>query len=262
MRSSRTIILLLLFGITAAAVRAQMYKAAPLPVQRSTFVAQLKALRASNTRATPAELARAANEILDKNGINFAVSFDKPTCDRIKNVKAQQKDPSAPLTLGTTLKSVDAEGASLILPEPIFSAGDCGCFIELPLLQLTDRDFIAVVSGQNIKFHLPSNFFTEVAVLVDAKEPLTVKRRWRIPFRSSPIGVSHDENVLYLAFHEPELADLSLIVFGEGVFQIGTRSEAEEGGKGKSVEGSGAERLMRFDRWGKSYLVRYRDACR
>ena len=240
------------------------YKAAPLPVKSSTFADQVKALRAAKPAASAAELAAGANSILDASGINFAIVLDAGTCDRIRKAKEQQKDPKAPLTIGATLKSVDAEGASLALPEPRFPASDCNCYMELPLLQITDVDFITVISGRNIRFHRPANFDSFDAVLIDPKDPAKAKRRWRIPFRGSPIGVSHDENVLYLAFPEPELNDLSLAIFGEGVFQIATRAEAEEGGKGKPVTIAttlSGENRIQFDRWGKSLVVSYKPQC-
>jgi len=70
---------------------AQSYKAAPLSVQRSTRVDQLKALRAAKPSAPATEIADAANRILDKSGINFAVSFDSASCKKIKRVKEQAK---------------------------------------------------------------------------------------------------------------------------------------------------------------------------
>ena len=265
MRSMKTSIAFLVFFTFACCVAgsAQQYKPAPLAVQRSAFIDRLKALRTANPKMPMAEFIAAANSLLDKHGIGFAVSLDAATCGRIRKVKEQQKDPSASLTLGATLRSVDAEGATLTLPEPKFPSGDCGCYIELPLLQITDKDFITVIRGRNIGFHLPTNFSSAQAELIDAKDN-TVRRKWRIPFRSVPIGVSHDGNVLYLAFDEPELSDLSLLVFGEGVFQIGTRAEAEEGGKGKLGETAPTVgyRYINFERWGNSYLVRFTELCR
>jgi hypothetical protein len=225
---------------------------------------QLKALRAANPKMPLAEVVATANALLDQYGIGFAVSLDAANCERVRKVKEQQKDPSATLTLGATLRSVDAEGASLTLPSPTFPSGACNCYIELPLLQITEKDFITIISGRNIRFHMPANFSTHEALLIEPADNTKVKRRWRIPFRGVPIGVSHDGNVLYLAFAEPELADLSFLVFGEGVFQIGTRAEAEDGGKGKLVEtvASGGDRFVNFERWGNSYLVRFAEPCR
>lgn len=263
-------LLLLLFSsfCFSMACFGQMAKLAPFQVNKSTLIDQLKALKMANPKMTAAEFAEKANLLLDANGIGFAISFESATCERLKKVKEQLKDPNAPLRLGATLKSVDAEGASLALPEPLFASTECGgCYIELPLLQITEKDFITVIAGRNIRFHLPSNFHVNEAVLLDAKDQTTIKRKWRVPFRSTPIGVSHDENVVYLGFFEPDLSDLSLMVFGEGVFQITTRAEAENGGKGKMVEppalirSNPLNQVIRFDRWSNSYLIAFRGAC-
>ena len=243
----------------------QMYKVAPLRVEPPTLISQLIALKSSKPRMTQTEFSDAANVLLDRSGINFAVFLDSASCDLIQKAKSKQKDPKAPLDIGATLKSVDAEGASLVLPEPQYPySNSCNCQIELPVLQMTDADFITVVRGRNIRFHLPTTFSTSEVLLLDSRNEATVKRRWKIPFRGSPIGVSHDENVLYLAFREVELADIALAVFGEGVFQITTRAEAEDGGKGKlsmiAVTPDGENR-MRFDRWGKAFIVSFKPPC-
>ncbi len=245
---------------------AQMAKLAPFEVGKSTLIEQIKAVKTSNPKIKAAEFAAAANMLLDKNGIAFAFSFDAATCERITKIKNERKDPNTPLRLGATLKSVDAEGASLALPEPMFASAECGgCYIELPTLQVTAKDFITVLAGRNIRFVLPSNFSVNEVVLLDAKNEAMIKRKWSIPFRSTPIGVSHDENVLYLGFDEQELSDLSLLVFGEGVFQIGTRADAENGGKGQLVETQNSvtplARKIRFDRWENSYLIGFQNAC-
>src|SRR5688500_6281582 len=125
----------------------QQYKLAPLRVVASKLISDVKAAKTSKPGITATELAAAANIMLDKGGINFAMSFDPATCDRLRKVKAEQKDPTAPLVVGATLKSVDQDGASLALPEPVFPNSDtCNCYIELPVLQVTDSDFITVIS--------------------------------------------------------------------------------------------------------------------
>jgi len=263
----RSVILPLALGLTSIGITfGQQVKMSALPVTRSEFVDKLKKLKAGNLKATPEELVAAANELVEKDGIPFAISFDAGTCERIRKVKEQLKDPNAPLKLGATLKSVDADGAALSLPEPRFATKECGdCFVELPLLSVTDNDFITKVLGQNVRFHLPSNFFTNDILLL-SDDGKTVKRRWRVPFASVPIGVSYDENVVYLSFNEPELADLAIAVFGEGVFQIASRSEAEASGKASLLPESftaGQNRLSvtKFQQWEKKFLIAYKPPC-
>jgi hypothetical protein len=231
-------------------------------VRQSSLIEQIKALKAADPKLPITELARAANDLLDKNGINFQVSIDTGTCEKIRQLK--QKDPTKPISLGASLRSVDADQVSLSLPPPTVVAPECGgCYVELPLLEITDKDFVTVLRGRNIKFGLPNGVQTNRAFLLDEKDPSRIKRTWKIPFRAVPIGISYDENVLYLGFAEPELAQLSLLVFGEGVFQIGTREEAEKGGVGKIAEMPPAsmEHQIRFERWKNNYLIQYRAMC-
>jgi len=256
-------VLLIVVGSTQ--ILAQKVEIAPFQVKPSTLIGQIKALRTANPKITAAELAKAADAFLEKNGLPFRLSFDAATCERIRKVRDQQKDPAAPLRLGATLKSVEADRAGLALPSPqSLSCGDC--FVELPVLAITDSDFVTIVNERNIKFVLPANFAADEVRLVDAKDESQVKRRWRIPFRSVPIGISFDENVLYLAFPDPDLSDLALMAFGEGVFQIGTRTEAEEGGKGKLLPAKNTPtptdwQTIRFDRWKQTFILKYRESC-
>ena len=83
---------------------AQRAKMNPFEVRKSALVEQIKSLRAANPKMTSLELADAANLLLDKSGIGFAFSFDPTTCERLRQLKAQQKDPNTPLKLGATLK--------------------------------------------------------------------------------------------------------------------------------------------------------------
>ena len=255
------IFLTVLFSLNAFG---QQYKAAPLQVKRSTLIEDIKQLKAANPKITTDELVAAANALLDKEGVNASISFDAATCENIKKVRAGRKDPNAPIRLSATLKSVD-EPAPLALPEPQFVSDDCGgCFIDIPVVQLTANDFVTVISGRNIKFALPANFKTNTVELLDTKTPTTIKRKWPLPFRSTPMGIMFDENVIFLGFNDPDLADLTLLVFGEGTFQIGTRKDAEDGGPGTIVEtpaeASNGKRI-KFDRWKNTYLIDFRPPC-
>jgi hypothetical protein len=54
-----------------------------------------------------------------------------------------------------------------------------------------------------------------------------------------------------------------LAVFGEGVFQIVSREEAENGGKGVAIKKSPTDEreLISFDRWKKTFVVAFRPPC-
>lgn len=253
-----------LLALTPVTGFSQQYRIDPITVQPSGFIARLKELRAKEANST--DLVEKANALLNAEGIGYNISFDAGTCQKLREAKEKMADKTAPLKVGATLKSVDAEGAALTLPSPDIRSEECGgCSIELPLLQLTQNDFIAVIRGRNLKFHLPSNFLAEQIVMFDPKDPTVITKRWSTPFRGTPVGVSHDSSVVYLAFPDPELSDLTLAVFTEGVFQIASLKEAEEGGRGKvstpPAAGNINDRRIRFDRWGNTYLLGYRQPC-
>lgn len=245
-------------------VLGQGAKLNPFSIKSSGLIDQIKELKAANPKLTAKELDEAANLLLEKAGVGFTIMLDPATCDKIRKVKAQQKDPKAPISLGVSLLSVGAEGAKLKLPDPTLTSVNCGdCFVTLPILEMTANNFVTIVSEQNIKFHRPANFLVNEVNLVDTVDGMNVKKTWRVPFRSKPIGISYDENVLYMGFDEVELSGLSLLVFEEGVFQIGTRDEAEAGGKGVLLPGpaSSPRQIIKFDRWKRSYLISFIPAC-
>lgn len=259
----RCLLLLAFFFSIVAAVTGQKVEMAPLPVRPSTLIDDLKALRAANQKMDAATFAADANKLLDKQGMNFALFLDAATCTRIREANSKQTDPTKPLTLGGALKSVDGDRTRLSLPPAQISKDECGgCFVEFPLLQITDASFITILMGRNIGFELPGNAGATRVGLLDEKGSV-VRKIWRIPRRMRPIGVTHDENVVYLAFPEPELKELSLAVFTEGTFQIATRTEAEEGGKGEPHPAPvlNGMKVMRFARWGKTYNVGYWEPC-
>lgn len=259
----KSFLTLSVFVWCVSAAVAQKAELAPIEVKPSTFLEDARKLRTTNPGMSLAELVVEANNLLDKHGVNFSLSLDAATCAKIGEAKAKQKDPGAPIRLSGALKSVDGDRAKLALPPAQFADERCGgCYLDIPLLQITKTSFITILLGRNIGFELPGNVTPVQAVLLDAEEGRTVKRTWAIPERLVPIGISHDENVLYLAFKEPELSDLSLAVFTEGTFQIATRADAEDGGKGQKVDLAAPMSQMRFKRWGKTYVVGYHDPCR
>ena len=261
-------IALALIVLFSTAANGQTVSMSPFDIAPPTILADIKTLRATNPKMTSTELVDAANKLLEKQGIAFTFSFDEATCLAIDKSIKGMKNPPAKLNLRTKLRSVGAEPAALTLPPADFANNECSkCSVSLPILELTDKEFVALMLGHNIKFHLPVNFIVSEAFLVDEKDLNTVKKKWRIPFRSVPLGVSYDENVLYLTLFEPELKDISLAVFGEGVFQFTTREEADSNGKGTLVKEFPKDianpnlAFMRFENRGLKQVLRYSNAC-
>lgn len=216
---------------------AQRVSFKPFSVNQSNIVAELKTLKASNPNISDDEFLKNANLLLEKQGLNFVVGLDPATCQKIEQLKKSQKTPGAPLNLRATLKSPLGESATLSLPEANFSKSECfPCFMNLAFLEITDKDFVTVVEGSNLKFFLPANFLVSEASLVDEKDFTTVKKKWRMPIGTVPISVSDDGNILYLGFEEPELKDLTLAAFGEGVYQFHAKKDLDAAKKSAAME--------------------------
>ena len=225
-----TKLIYLLLSLTALSFTVQaQYTAKPFSLTQSNIIGDLKAAKASNPKISTEDFVKTANALLEKQGINFTVAFDAATCQKISQIVAAQKEKGSPPNLRTALKSPLGENAALTLPEVSFAKSECAaCFIRLPILEVTGKEFVTLVEGQNIKFFLPSNFILNEAFLVDEKNLSTVKTTWKIPFRSTPLSVSDDGNILYLGFPEPELSDLALMIYAaEGVYQFCPRSELD-----------------------------------
>lgn len=235
--TNKLIILLLIFFIGTEINSAQQTTFKPFSVTQSNLINDLKAIKTSNPKITDIEFSKMANLLLEKEGINFVFAFDAATCQKIEAAKSKLKDPNAPLNLKTTLKSPLGENASLLLPEPIFDTSECvPCRVSLPVFEATTQDFVTSVEGKNIKFYLPSNFKINEVSLVDDKDLKTVKKSWKIPFRTTPLSISDSGNILYLGFAEPELKDLALMIFNEGVFQFTSKSEIDTDKKGSPIK--------------------------
>ncbi|GEM_PF-1927505 len=253
----------------ATLANAQKVDFKPFSVVQSNLINDLKSAKNANPKIAPEEFAKTANALLEKHGINFTVAFDPVTCRKISEAIAGVKDKSAPLNLRTALKSPLGENANLILPEVSFAKNECvPCFVRLPILEVTAKEFVTLVEGQNIKFFLPSNFLLHEALLVDEKDLTTVKTRWKIPFRSVPLSVSDDGNILYLGFSESELNELVLMIYAaEGVFQFGTKADIDAAKKGAILKDFPKDpnnpnlTFMKFTSGEKNQVIKFSTNC-
>jgi hypothetical protein len=247
---------------------AQQVTFKPFSVVQSNLINDLKALKTSNPKIGAEDFVKTANSLLEKQGLNFVVAFDADTCQKIAQAIADRKDKTAPLNLRTGLKSPLGETANLILPEVDFAKNECvPCFVRLPMFEATAKEFITSVEGRNIKFFLPSNFILNEARLVDEKDLTTVRTKWKIPFRTTPLSVSDDGNILYLGFSEPELADLALMAYGEGVYQFCAKSELDSAKKGVLLKdfpkdaGNPNLAYIKFTRGETNQVVKFSSRC-
>ena len=197
-------------------------------IRNSKLFNEIVNIKLQNPKISPNELAERANTLLQKDGINFVFAFDQPTCQKILTAQQKQKDKSQSLKINAQLKSVDAEPANVALPDISFDQSECGrCFVQLPVFEFAGKDFITSVQETNIKFFTPPNFIFNEVSLFDNKNPLAVVRKWYVPFRAVPLGVSDDDKLLYLDLPNKELNDLALVIFDNGGFQIYPKSDLD-----------------------------------
>lgn len=263
-RFSLAVFAFLVFGFSVPGW-AQTVTMGAFDIAPPTLMADVKALRQANAKMTPAEFLTAANELLGKQGVPFTFTFDAASCEAIdKSIKAMKNAPPR-VNLRTKLASVGGEPATLTLPPADFANNACGrCSVTLPVLEISDTEFVALMWGRNIKFKLPANFYTAEAALADPADAAKAATKWRLPYRAKPIGVSADGSIVYLPLTDPDLKAFALAVYREGVFQFAPRTEAELAGPGKpSSVGSTPGKLssMLFDTREAKQLVQYSEPC-
>ncbi len=256
--------LALIFGVIlllGSFAKAQQFSLDAFDVAPPTLVEELKAIKRTTPDIGAEAFAEKANVVLQSKGVPFSFIFDDAVCDSIKTAIAKLKDQKAPKNLRTKLSSVGGDPAELRVPPADFANSECAkCTLTLPIFEITDSDFISQLHGVNIKFERPPGLRFGETILIDEKDPSRVKVRWKIPFRGKPLGVSYDGGVLYMAFREPELQDLALLVFSEGVFQITTRADASSNGKAEEVKNAPAGTLL-FKNRDIQQMLRYDEPC-
>lgn len=254
-----------LFG---SIIFAQKVDIKPFAVAQTNTVDELRKIKSVNPKIATEEFVKTANSLLEKKGMNFVFAFDADTCRKIEQAKKARKDQNAPLNLRTALKSATGEPASLLLPEPGFDRSECAsCYVSMPVLELTDKDFITIVEGSNIKFNLPQNFIASEADLVDGKDLTTVKTRWKLPFRATPLSVSDEGDILYVGFAESELSDLILMIYNDGAFQFAAKTYVDVGKKGILLKDFPKDAsnpnlaFIRFEKNGTSQTIKFSKRC-
>jgi hypothetical protein len=223
--------------IFTTTVNAQQVRMNPFVVKSSNLIEELKAAKASNPKIGAEDFVKTANALLETKGLNFTFAFDAATCQKIESAKASRKDANAPLNLRTAIKSITGEAAALQLPEPRFGKPECfACYVSIPILQITNAEFVTIIDNKNVGFFMPANFAVSEVSLVDNSDLATVKQKWKVPSRMKPVSISEDGKILYLEFNEPELKDLVLLAFSEGVFQFAARKELDANLKAEAVK--------------------------
>lgn len=231
----------------------------------SQLLRKLKVIKQSDPAVKAGDLVAKGNQMIADEGLEFFLMLDPANCAKVRAAFDAQKDKSKPLKLSANLQSSGAEKAKIALPEPIFDLDKCsGCFLKFAVLEITDTHLVTKIQTANIKFDRPANIPGTEVWLSDDKDATKILKKWRIPSRLKPIGISYDANVLYLDLNIPELKDISLAVFSEGTFEFAPRTEAEEGGKTeiqKTDPSSPTRKRLLMKNTDKSFLVSYEPPC-
>jgi hypothetical protein len=151
-------------------------------------------------------------------------------------LKKKQKTPTAPITLNAKLNSFEGEKANITLPPVRFGKAVNTCFSLLPLLEVTQNDFVTFIENRTVKFYKPENFNFNEIVLVDNKTYKTNVRSWKVPFCARPLSVSEDGKMLYLNLPANELDELVLIAYDEGTIQFYAKKDIDLTEKGITLE--------------------------
>ena len=196
-------------------------------IVRSNLIEQLKQKRMESPKITANELVNYGNDFLSKSGFNYEFGLAPKICKIIADKKAKAK-PEQNNAVGITAKFNQEQGEPVTVKfsDVVTEIDGCGaCALEVPLVAITDKDFVTIVLGRNIKFQLPPDIVLEKVDMVDNENLKAVVRSWQIPFQTTPIGVSKDGTVLIVDLPIKELTELALQIFDNGVIQLAAKKD-------------------------------------
>lgn len=199
----------------------------PFKVNPSTLIEEIKTLKTSNPKISTEELVKSANALLQTKGLNYSFALDAAVCRQVTELQMKQKTANSPITLNAKLSSFEGEKANITLPPIRFGKDVNQCFSSLPLLEVTENDFITFIENRTVKFNKPQNFNFNEVVLVDSKTLKTNVRSWKVPFCTTPLSVSEDGKRLYLNLPVEELGEIILIAYDEGTIQFYAKKDVD-----------------------------------
>ncbi|MGI8670424.1 MAG: hypothetical protein ACR2J3_11380 [Aridibacter sp.] len=167
-------------------------------------------------------LAKFANSIIDKTGVNYRFEMDKKTCELVDKEfeKSKNKNLNQLYLKGAFVPEI---GDETVLNFPISkqNKGACGeCLINLPLASATKNYFMLILQKNLLNFNIPKGFTYKKVSLVDNQNLSEIKNFWIIPFQTTPIAVSNDGTILYTNIDYQGLDELAYQIFSNGVIQF------------------------------------------
>ena len=246
----------------------QQVRINPFAVTASDIFEDLKQFKNSKSNITPEELSKQGDDLIAAKGLNFVFSFDADICRKVTDARQQQKDKTKPVRLNAQINSVEGDIANITLPEIRFEAGGCGkCFVRMPLAEFNDKEFVSFVQDRIVRFYTPKNINYEEVKLVDTQNLSTVVRTWKVPFRSTPLGISDDGKMIVLNPPFDEFKEIALLVYDDGTFRFYPKKDLDLTAKSdvlKTVAGqndSANTSLIAFSKESFRHVLKFNTNC-
>lgn len=211
----------------ALTVFGQQVKIEAFSIERSDLIEQLKQKKKDSPKVVASDLADYANDLLAKTGLNFEFGLSPEICKAIADKKARTKAQQNP-AFGITARFNQERGEPVAIKfsDIATDIDACGtCAVEMPVITISDKDFVTIIQGLNIKLQLSPDISLEKVELIDNQNLKNVVRSWQMPFQTTPIGVSEDKTILYLELPIAELSDLALQIYGTGAIQFAAKKD-------------------------------------
>jgi len=224
---------------------------------------ELQKKLAAEPKIKPVALARYANDLLAKKGLDF--QFD--LCEFVERNNPAPRGRGAQARVRTyKLPMKQTDGLQVTCETRVSDEegnGMCGeCFFSIPVTKVTKREIELVAGGKKYLLVRPPSFHLDEMSLVD-QSMRRVLRTWQVPDQDEPIGVSSDGTKLYLG---TAIESLILEISDSSSLRILAREEVTLT-KGETVQKHPTDpknaylSFMRFRVGGRSLVIRYSEPC-
>jgi hypothetical protein len=211
----------------------------------------------------PAELARYANGLLAKKGLDF--QFD--LCEFVQRNNPTPPGRAAQAKVRTyKLPMKQTDGRQVMFETRVSDEGESGpcgeCFFSIPATKVTKQEIELVTGGKKYLLVRPPSFHLDEMSLVDQSMRKAL-RTWQVPDQGEPLGVSSDGTKLYV---ETAMESLILEISESSSMRILAREEVTLP-KGETVQKHPMDpqnaylSFMRFRFGGRSFVIRYSEPC-
>jgi hypothetical protein len=251
-----------LAGAPIGAIPAQTRPSSIKIVPANVFDELQKKL-AAEPKIKPAELARYANGLLAKKGLDF--QFD--LCEFVQRNNPTPRGRAAQAKVRTyKLPMKQTDGRQVTFETRLSEEegnGMCGeCFFSIPAAKVTKQEIELVTGGKKYLLVRPPSFHLDEMSLVD-QSMRKVLRTWQVPDQGEPLGVSSDGTKVYL---ETAIESLILEISESSSMRILAREEVTLP-KGETVQKHPTDpknaylSFMRFRFGGRSLVIRFSEPC-